>query len=77
MQEDRHLDKMPRWRSSPQKKEQEKVMATDLIKTDKSNMPDPEFKATIIRIQTGLEKSIENIRVSLTTEIKDLKIRPK
>ena len=41
-------------------KEQVKVMARDLIKTDISNMPDPEFKTTIIRILAGLEKSTED-----------------
>ena len=48
-------------------------MARDLIKTDISNMPDPEFKATIIGILVGLEKSIEDARESLTAQIKDLK----
>ena len=37
-------------------------------------MLDPEFK-TIISILAGLEKSIEDTRESLTTEIKDLKTR--
>ena len=32
-----------------------------------------EFKATIIRVLSGLEKSIEDIREILTSEIKDLK----
>ena len=36
-------------------------------------MPDPEFKATIIRIFDGLEKSIEDTRQSLTAKIRDLK----
>ena len=36
-------------------------------------MPDPEFKTTIIRILAGLEKSIEDIREFLITEIKDIK----
>ena len=41
-------------------------------------MPDPTFKAKIIKILTGLEKGIEDTGESLTTEIKDLKlIRPK
>ena len=38
-------------------------------------MPDPEFKTTIIRILAGLEKSIEDTRETLTTEINDLKTR--
>ena len=48
-------------------------MARNLIKTDISNMPDPEFKATIIRILGWLEKSIEDIRETLTTKITELK----
>jgi len=35
-------------------------MVRDLSKTDISNMPDGEFKATIIRILTGLEENIED-----------------
>lgn len=50
---------MPRGKNSSQKKEQEKVTSRNLIKTDISNMPDPEFKTTIIRKLAGLEKSIE------------------
>ena len=64
---------MPRWRNSSQKKEQEEVMARDLIKTDIRNMLEPEFKTTIIRILATTEKSIEEIRETLNTEIKDLK----
>ena len=65
---------MPRWRNSFQKKEQEEVMAKDIIKTDLNNMPESEFKTTIIRIQAGLEKNIEKTKEFLTTEVKDLKI---
>ena len=43
-------------------------MARDLIET--GNVPDPEFKI-IIRILAGLEKSIEDTRESLTTELLD------
>ena len=34
---------MARWRNSPQKKEQEKMMARDLINTDISKMSEQEF----------------------------------
>lgn len=68
--EDRDLEKMRRWRNSFQKKEQEKVTARNLIETDLSKMPEPEFKTTIVRILAGLDKSINNTRESLTTEIK-------
>ena len=44
-------------------------MAKDINKTDISNMPDPEFKATIIGILVGLEKSIEDTRESLVQKI--------
>ena len=64
---------MPRQRNSSQKKEQEKVTVRDLIKTDISNMPHPEFKATFKRILAELEKSIEDIRETLIIEIKELK----
>ena len=36
-------------------------------------MPDGEFKATIIRILTELEKRIEDISEAFATEIKQLK----
>ena len=70
-------DKMPSWRNLSQIKEYNKAMATELSKTDLSNMPDGEFKATIIRILTGLKKRIEDNRETLTTEIKELKINQK
>ena len=64
---------MPRWRNSSQNKEQENITARDLTETDIHNMPDPEFKILITRIIAGLEKSIEDMRESLTGEIKDPK----
>ena len=70
------MNKMQRLKNSSQQKEQEKAMARDLIKTDVSNMPDPELKATIIRIFIGLERRVENIRETLITEIKELKENP-
>ena len=36
-------------------------------------MPDAKFKATIIQILSGLEKSMGNIKETLTTEVKELK----
>ena len=50
--------------------EKHKATARDVSKIDVSNMPDGEFKATIIRILTGLEKRIEDIRDALMKEIK-------
>ena len=46
-------------------KEQDKAMARDLSKTDTSNVPDGKFKATIIRILTGLGKRMEDISETL------------
>lgn len=40
-------------KNSSQRKQQGKVMARDVIKTHISNMPDEEFKATIIKICAG------------------------
>ena len=54
-------------------KEEDKVITRDLSETDISNMPDGEFKATVIRILTGFDKRIEDISETLTTEIKELK----
>ena len=42
-------------------KQQNKATARDLNETGISNMPDREFKATVIRILTGLEKRMEDI----------------
>ena len=74
-EKDRDLDKMPRQRNSSQVKEQEKFMAKDVIETDISNILDGEFKATIIKILTGLEKRMEDFREILITVVKELKIR--
>ena len=49
---------------------QDKARTRDLSEADISNMPDGEFKATIIRILTGLEKRIANISETLTIQIK-------
>ena len=57
-------------RNSPQKKEQVKVMARDLFKTDIRNMLDPEFKAKITKVLAEHDKLIED---TLTAEIKDQK----
>ena len=36
-------------------------------------MPDEAFKATILRILSGIKKRMEDFREALTTEIKELK----
>jgi len=48
---------------------EDKATTRDLNETDISSMPDGEFKAMITRILTGLEKRIEDISETLTTEI--------
>ena len=54
-------------------KGQDKAMARDLNGTDVNNTPNGEFKTMIIRIFTGLEKRMEDIRETLTTDIKEFK----
>ena len=51
-------------------KEKNKAIARDLSETDINIMPVGEFKATIIRILTGLEKRIEDFSKTLTTEMR-------
>lgn len=48
------------------------VRAKDLMETDIGNTLEPELKATILRILVVLEKKIEDIRDTLTTEMKKL-----
>ena len=60
---------MPRWSNSSQIK-QKKVMARDLIGIYISNMTDGEFKTSIIRIITRLEKRMDDCREALTIEIR-------
>ena len=70
----RRIQKIPRWENSSKKKE-ENVTTRDLIETDISNMPDGEFKATIIMILTGFEERMGDFREGLyLREIKELKI---
>ena len=58
---------------SSSKKLQEVVPANELIKHYLSNIAENEFKIIVIKLITGLEKSIEDIRESITTEIKGLR----
>ena len=61
---------MMKWKNSPQKKLQEVATANELIKNDLSNIAENEFKIIVIKLITGLEKSIEDSRESITTKIK-------
>ena len=54
-------------------KEKHKATARDLSKTGPSEMPDGEFKVTIIRIHRRFERRIEDIRETLITEISKFK----
>ena len=64
---------MTKRRNSPQKKLQEVATANELIKNDLSNITENEFKIIVIKLITGLEKSIEDSRESIATEIKGLR----
>ena len=46
------------------------MTANELIKKNLSNVTENEFKIIVIKLITGLEKSIEDSRESITTEIK-------
>ena len=52
-------------------------MARDLLETDINNRPATKVKAIIIRILTGLEKSIKDIRETDTTDIKSKRKKKK
>ena len=66
---------MMKWKNSPQKKLQEVVTANKLIKNDLSNVTENEFKIIVMKLISGLEKSIEDSRESVATEIKGLRNR--
>ena len=67
------LSEMMKWKNSPQKKLQEVATANELIKNDLSNIMEQEFRIIVIKLIAGLEKSIEDSRVSITREIKGLR----
>ena len=52
-------------------KEHDKATAGDLKETDINNMPEGVFKATIIRMLTGLEKRVEDVTETLNTKIRN------
>ena len=56
-----------------QMKEQDQTTARDLSEMVISSMPDREFKVMVIKILTGLEKRMEDISETLTTEIEEFK----
>ena len=65
---------MVKRKNFPQKKLQEVATANELIKNDLSNIMEQKFKIIVIKLITWLEKSIEDSRESIATEIKGLNI---
>ena len=63
---------MIKWKNSPQKKFQEEMTAKELIKTDINNITEQEFRIVVTRLITGHEKSIEDSRESIATDLKGL-----
>ena len=57
-----------------QEKFKEEMTTKEWIKTDINNITEQEFRIIVIRLITGLEKSIEDSRESIAAEIKELKI---
>ena len=49
------------------------MTANQLIKKDLSNITEQEFRIIVIKLITGLEKSIEDSREAIAIEIKGLK----
>ena len=64
---------MSKRKNSAQKKLQQVATANELIKNDLSNITEQEFRIIVIKLISGLEKSIEDIRESIATEMKGLK----
>ena len=64
---------MMKRKNSAQKKLQEVATANELIKNDLSNKTEQKFRIIAIKLITGLEKSIEDSRESIATEIKGLR----
>ena len=64
---------MMKHKNSPQKKLQEVATANELIEHDLSNKTEQGFRIIVIKLIPGLEKSIEDSKESITTEIKGLR----
>ena len=63
---------MTKRKNSPQKKLQEVTTANELIKIELSNITEQEFRIIVVKLTVGLEKSIQDSRESVATEIKEL-----
>ncbi|KAF0872840.1 LORF1 protein, partial [Crocuta crocuta] len=57
----------------PLKKFQEEMTAEELLKTDVSNIAEQEFRRIVIKLITGLEKGMEDIRETIATKTMELK----
>ena len=64
---------MAKGKNSTQKKFQEVATVNELIKNNLSNIMEQEFRIIVIKLIAGLEKSVEDSRESIATEIKGLK----
>ena len=67
------LPKMTKQNNSPLKKLQEVAIANEFIKNNLSNIMEQEFRIIVIKLIAGLEKSIEEKRESIATEMRGLK----
>ena len=64
---------MRKQKTMSQMREQDKIIAKDLNKMEISNMPDREFQVMVIKILTGLEKTVEDLSETLNKEIENIK----
>ena len=65
------LPKIMKRKNSPQKKLQEVATPNELIKNDLSTITQQEFRIIVIKVITGLEKSTEESRKSITQRSRD------
>ena len=64
---------MTKRKKSPQKKLQEVATANKLITNNLCNVTEKGFRIIVIKLIAGLEKTIEDSRESIATEIKGLR----
>ncbi|KAF0887362.1 LORF1 protein, partial [Crocuta crocuta] len=64
---------MMKRKNSPPKNFLEELTAKELLKTGISNITEKEFRTIIIKLITGLEKSMEDIKETMATNTMELK----
>ena len=64
---------MMKQKNAPQKKLQEVATANKLIKNNLSNIMEQELRKIVIKLIAGLEKTIEDSRESIATQMKGLR----